>query len=142
MRYYCRSGSPVRMTFKLGIDTKTGAEELFVTGFENFQKMIDDAAESCDLNVIITRVRNGELDLLSKNKGMYGDFTNMPQTLQELMQTRIDAKYMYENLSSDVKKNMSFDDFMKDAGSKDWLKNLGFNVDEVKEEVTQDADKE
>lgn len=142
MRYFTNHGSPIRTVFKLGIDKETGAEELVIVGTENIQDFIDAAAESCDLKVIIARVRVGELELMNQRQGMYGDFTGMPQTLQEIMQTRIDAKYMYDNLPEDTKKKLDFDMFMKDAGSKEWLEGLGFKFDDIKEEVTKDADQE
>lgn len=140
MRYYTKNGSPIRVVLKLGIDSKSGAEEVFPVGTENIQDFIDAAAPSCDLNVIIARVRAGELDLMQQAQGMYGDFTGMPQTLQEIMQTRIDAKYMYDNLPDETKKKLDFDSFMKDAGSKEWLEGLGFKFEEVKEGVSDDAD--
>lgn len=142
MRYFTECGSPYRTVLKLGFDKETGAEEIFPVGVENFQEIIEAAAPSCDLNVIIARVRAGELDLLQANKGMYGDFTNMPMTLQEIMQNRIDAKYMYDNLPDETKKKLDFESFMKDAGSKEWLEGLGFKFDEVKEEVKKDAEPE
>ncbi len=141
MRYYTNSGKPVRTVFKLGIDEDTGAEELYAIGEENFQEFIDAAADSCDLNTIIARVRNGEMELLNARPGFYGDVSNMPQTLQEMLQTRIDARKMYDNLPSDQREKMDFESFMKDAGSVDWLKNLGFKFnEEVKEEVKTDAE--
>lgn len=139
MRYYTESGCPERAVYKLAVDPATGAQELYAIGKENFQELIDASAESCDLNVIIARVHAGEFDLLNKAPGYYGDVSNMPQTLQEILQTRIDARVMYNNLPVDVQKNMDFESFMKDAGSVDWLKGLGFKFDDVKEEVKDNA---
>ena len=139
MRYYTHSGSPIRPVFKLGVDPDTGAEELYCVGKEDFQEMIDASAESCDLNIIIARVNAGETELLNQRAGFYGDVSKMPMTLQEIMQTRIDARQMYNNLPDEQKKAMDFETFMKDAGSVDWLKNLGFKFEEVKEEVKTDA---
>lgn len=139
MRFYTEHGSPERAVYKLAVDPATGAQELYAIGKENFQELIDASAESCDLNVIIARVHAGEVDLLSQSNGFYGDVSEMPQTFQEILQTRIDARVMYNNLPLDVQKNMDFDSFLKDAGSVEWLKGLGFKFDEVKEEVKDNA---
>ena len=141
MRYNTCPGDRIRPVFKLGIDKETGCEEVYLVGHEDFQDMIDAAAPSCDLNVIIARIRAGEVDLLNSRPGFYGDVTQMPQTLQELMQTRIDARYMYDNLPEEVRSKIDFEAFMKDAGSQSWLEGLGYTF-EFENEVKEDADEE
>lgn len=144
MRFYTNPGRPDRAVFQLGIDPQTGAEELYPVGKENMQEFYDASADSCDLHQIIARVRAGEIELLNANPGFYGDITNVPMTMQDLLNTRIDAKRMYDNLPLETKKNMDFDDFMKDAGSRQWLEALGFRMDEIapvqKEEVKDNGD--
>lgn len=138
-RFYTHPGSPIRPSFQLGLDPSTGAEELFCVGFENFQVFIQSAAPSCDLQVIITRIRNGELALLNSRPGFYGDVTQMPTTFQELMQTKLDAQKMYDGLPEDVRKKMDFSEFLSSAGTRGWYENLGFKFD-VKEGELKDAD--
>lgn len=144
-RFYTNPGKADRVVFQLGIDSKTGAEELFSVGKENMQEFYDASADSCDLHTIIARVRNGEIDLLNARPAAYGDFTNVPMTMQDILNTRIDARRMYDNLPLETKNKMDFEEFMRDAGSREWLEALGFRMDEIapnpeQKEVTDNGD--
>lgn len=133
-RFFTHTGSPTRGVFKLYYDIETGAEELCRCGTENFQAIIQASRDSCDINTVIARVRAGEANVLNQVKGIYGDFTGVPQTIQEIMQTRIDARRMYDNLPEDRKaKFESFEAFCAQAGTVSWLEQLGFDMSEFKE---------
>lgn len=135
-RIYNVSGSPDRRVYKLKYSKETNADELVCIGKEPWQQMIDAAAPSCDIETLIVRVRNGELDALNQKQGTYGDFRDLPKSRAELLQTAIDARYMFNNLSEDQKKAFgSFGEFLENAGSPEWLKTLGVDVQsETKEE--------
>ena len=130
-RFYTNPGKPERVVFQLGIDPQTGAEELFAVGKENMQEFYDASADSCDLHTIIARVRQGEIDLLNVRSSSYGDFINIPMTMQDILNNRIDAKRMYDNLPLETRNKMDFEEFMRDAGSREWLEALGFRMDEI-----------
>lgn len=104
-------------------------------GEENIQEMIQSYAESCDINIILNRVKNGETNLLNQAKGVFGDFTKMPKTLAEFMQMQIDAERMYDGLPKEIK--IKFDNdknkFFATAGSEEWLDKCG--LIEKKEEI-------
>lgn len=142
-RIYNVSGSPDRCVYMLKFSRETNADELVCIGKEPWQEMIDAAAPSCDIETLIVRVRNGELDALNQKQGVYGDFRDVPKSRAELLQTAIDARYMFNNLTEDQKKAFgSFNEFLENAGSPEWLKTLGVDVQvsaepEVKEEVKE-----
>lgn len=126
-RFFTHSGSPFREIYKEVFVKERNCFEPQVVGKENFQTYIQSFESSCDLAVIAQRVANGELGLLNSRPGIYGDFTQAPTTLAEVLQTRIDAKNMFNNLPEDVRKKFGdLDSFLQDAGSVDWLKTLGF----------------
>lgn len=133
-RIYNESGSGLRPTFKLMYSGKTNALELKQTGVEDFQAYIESFAAGCDLNVIINKIRNGDVGQLNQTTGIYGDFTQMPQTLAEVLQIRLDAENMYNNLPDDVRSGFNgIEEFTQEAGSIDWLKKLGVKFEEPKE---------
>lgn len=142
-RYITPSGSPIRTTYQLKISTKTGVLELFEKGKEDFNAYIQSFADSCDLTNIIRRINAGELDLLNYAPGTYGDFLNVPESLQDAMNIRLDAKHTWDKLPKDQKaKFADFDDFCATAGTEDWFKKFGveFKNEKVEEsEVKTDA---
>lgn len=103
------------------------------TGKENYDEFIQSFAPSCDITVIAARVAAGEVELLNKRPGFFGDVSDMPQTLAEILQTRIDAKRMFDNLDSSVQEKFgSFDEFCENAGDLIWLEKLGVKFDRDK----------
>lgn len=141
-RIYNNPGSIYRIKYALKYSSKTNADELVPIGKEPWQEMIDAAAASCDISTIMQRVKNGEVNLLRQREAVYGDFTEMPMDKQAMLQNAIDARYFWNNLPEDQKKNFgSFSDFLEDAGSVKWLQNLGVLTDEqndTKDEVKND----
>lgn len=134
-RIFNETGRSLRPTYKLMYSGKTNALELVQTGEENFQDYIESFASGCDLNVIVNKIKMGDLSQLNKTNGMYGDFTGFPQTLAEVLQIRLDAENVYNNLPDDVRNNFDgFDAFTSEAGSIEWLSKLGVKFEEKKEE--------
>ena len=77
-RFYTNPGKADRVVFQLGIDSKTGAEELFSVGKENMQEFYDASADSCDLHTIIARVRNGEIDHTHRFDKVHNPMQHIP----------------------------------------------------------------
>lgn len=148
-RWFTKSGSGIRPVYNLVIDVRTGAEELKETGKENYDDFIQSFAPSCDITVIAARVAAGEVELLNKRPGFFGDVSEMPQTLAEILQTRIDAKRIFDNLAPEVKEKFgSLDEFCENAGDFPWLEKLGvkFDTDKavaaIEKEVMEDEQKQ
>lgn len=104
-----------------------GRIELKVTGYEDTDEIIESYRESADIEIIMKRIANGEVDLLDRHKGYYGDFTQMPKTYAEMLQLQIDSKNMFDHLPVEIKKKFNNDanEFFAQSGSKEWYDNLG-----------------
>lgn len=111
---------------------KRGVWHLEESGLTNTYLDIQASADSCDLNVIMARYRNGELDVLSQVQGTYGDFENFPKNYAEIMNMKIQAEELFYSLAADVREkyNNSPEQFMAQLGTKDGWRDLGFNFKE------------
>lgn len=132
------SGSPFKTIYSPKVDEE-GRIELVEAGVENFQEYIDSFRDSCDIQLIIKRVEQGDLTVLNKAVGFYGDVTKLPKTYAELLQLQIDSKKAFDSLPIEVKHK--FDDdanvFFATSGTEEWMKKLGI-VNEVKEVVSEE----
>lgn len=88
---------------------------------------IQSFADSCDINVIMARYRNGETDVLQQIQGVYGDFSNIPSNYAELMNAKLTAENLFNGLAPDVrsKYNNSVEQFMSEIGTRSGLEKLG-----------------
>lgn len=127
-------GDPIHIIYSPVVDKK-GKINLEVSGKENTDIIIDSYRDQTDINIIISRVRNGEVGLLNRVKGSYGDFTNLPKTFAEMLQLQIDSEKKFYSLPVEVREKFHNDknEFFVQAGSKDWFKNLGVEFSEEKQ---------
>lgn len=128
-RFYSNPGSPIyeRREARLQDD---GTYKLVVVGQTNIQEQYDaDGAVSC-LPALIARFANGEVDVLSKVQGFYGDITTAPKSFAELLQTVIDGQNLFDSLPVSIKRNFgdSFEQWFSSYGSEDWYKAMGLAV--------------
>lgn len=91
------SGSPEKPGFKLFIDEK-GRRTLKENGKIDIYAQIQSHKESVDINYILARFANGDTSALSKVQGVYGDFTNIPTSLNELQNRIVDAERLFYQL--------------------------------------------
>lgn len=127
-------GSPLHAIYRPVVG-KDGTIELEISGYENTDEKIASYEESCDVHTLIKRFHDGDLTALNKRQGMYGDFTNMPKNMAEMLQLQIDAKIAFNSLDVETKKKFDNDlnKFLATAGSEEWAEKLGYV--EAKEEV-------
>lgn len=126
-------GSEIHILYKPVVDEK-GNIDLVESGKENLKEIIQSGKESCDISVILSQAAN-DPSVLNRAPGVFGDFTNMPETYAEMLQLQIDSKRYFDKLPIEVKKKFDNDPmkFMAQAGDKEWFGKLGF-VEEKKEE--------
>lgn len=137
-RFFTHHGSKDRKTYKVIPSRTSNTLELLCTGKEDFQAYIESFKDSCDINVIIRRISNGELDLLTAQTGSYGDFSNMPTNLQDVYSAGMAARTAYESLSDEQKtKFSSFEEFAATAGTMDWIKKLGYDIEPPEEKESE-----
>lgn len=127
-------GDPIRIIYSPQVN-KDGSISIVASGKEDFQAYIQSFLSSTDMAYIMASVNAGDLSVLNRMNGMYGDFTKVPKTYAEFLQLQIDAKNTFDKLPVDVK--LKFDNdvnkFMVNAGENDWFDKLGikFNDDVI-----------
>lgn len=91
-----------------------GEVDLVPFGKEDLYAQIQSHRDSCDIHVLIARYNNGDVEALQRVQGQYGDFTVMPKTYAELLQSIIDGKRMFDGLPVDTRARFdhSFEQFM------------------------------
>lgn len=141
---FSNPGNPIHIIYAPVVEDD-GSVSLVESGKENTDEFIQSFAESCDLNVIIQRYLNGEVDVLNQRNGVYGDFTQMPKTYAEALQLKIDSERMFDSLPVEYKRLFDNDPnkFFVQAGSEEWLEKLKplMNVKENKvDEIIKESE--
>ena len=119
-------GTPIRQLYS-GSYNERGQVELKEDGTENLYDFIQSFAESTDIHAIMRRYQNGEVDVLEKVQGFYGDITEMPQTYAEALQRIADSEKVFMSLPVDVRAKFghSFSEFLAASQDSDFLDRLG-----------------
>lgn len=131
-RYHMNAGSRKKQEY-LPVYDSFGVWHLEKTKESDLYLDIQSFADSCDINVLMARYRNGETDVLSRVQGFYGDVSNIPSNYAELMNTKLQAEALFNGLSADVREkyNNSVEQFMSEIGTQAGLEKLGVKFDEA-----------
>ncbi len=123
-------GNPIKQLYT-GSYNERGQVELKEDGTENIYDFIQSFAESTDIHAIMRRFENGEVDVLEKVQGFYGDVTEMPKTYAEALQRIADSEKVFMSLPVDVRAKFghSFSEFLAASNDQDFLERLGVQVD-------------
>lgn len=135
-RIQSHPGNPIKQLFS-GSYNERGQVELKPDGTEDLYAFIQSFAESTDIHAIMRRYQNGEVDVLEKVQGFYGDVTEMPKTYAEALQRIADSESVFMSLPVDVraKFNHSFSEFLAASNDSDFLDRLGVKPIEQPEPV-------
>lgn len=148
-RIHCNHGCGVVPKYHLEVGTD-GSLDLVQDGTHDLYSSIQSHADSCNIHVILQRFANGDTAALTKVQGTYGDFTELPTTMAEVLQRSIDAQRIFSELPLDVRSKFDHDvnKFLATAGSQDWLDKMGMTsspspepvpvVDEVLDKIGGD----
>lgn len=119
-------GNPIKQLFS-GSYNERGQVELKEDGTEDLYAFIQSFAESTDIHSILQRYQNGEVDVLEKVQGFYGDITEMPHTYAEALQRIADSEKVFMSLPVDVRAKFghSFSEFLAASQEPDFLDRLG-----------------
>lgn len=130
-RIQSNSGSPIKQLYT-GSYNERGQVELKEDGTENIYDFIQSFAESTDIHAILRRYENGEVDVLEKVQGFYGDVTDMPKTYAEALQRIADSEKVFMSLPVDVRAKFghSFSEFLAASNDADFLERLGVQVEQ------------
>ncbi len=130
-RFMSNPGNPIKQLYS-GSYNERGQVELKEDGTEDLYAFIQSFAESTDIHAILRRFENGEVDVLEKVQGFYGDVTEMPRTYAEALQRIADSEKVFMSLPVEVraKFNHSFSEFLSASQDADFLDRLGLKPDE------------
>lgn len=119
-------GNPIKQLFS-GSYNERGQVELKEDGTEDLYAYIQSFAESTDIHSILKRYENGEVDVLEKVQGFYGDITEMPHTYAEALQRIADSEKVFMSLPVEVRAKFghSFSEFLSASQEADFLDRLG-----------------
>ena len=126
-RVYQKPGSPVHVLYSSKVD-EDGNIQLVESGVEDIYDSIQSHKDSCDIHVLLKRFANGEVDVLSRVQGAYGDFTSFPSTYAELLNSMIAGQAYFESLPVEVRAKFdhSFERFMASMDNMpEFLEKLG-----------------
>ncbi len=129
-RIQSNPGNPLKQLYT-GSYNERGQVELHEDGTEDLYAFIQSFAESTDIHAIMSRFENGEVDVLEKVQGFYGDVTEMPKTYAEALQRIADSEKVFMSLPVDVRAKFghSFSEFLAASNDADFLDRLGVQVD-------------
>ncbi len=129
-------GNPIKQLY-VGSYNERGQLELKEDGTEDTYAFIQSFAESTDIHSILRRYENGEVDVLEKVQGFYGDITEMPHTYAEALQRIADSEKVFMSLPVDVRAKFghSFSEFLAASQDADFLDRLGVEPDVQPEPV-------
>lgn len=130
-RIQTNPGNPIKQLYA-GSYNERGQVELREDGTEDLYAFIQSFAESTDIHAIMRRFESGEVDVLEKVQGFYGDVTEMPKTYAEALQRIADSEKVFMSLPVDVRAKFghSFSEFLASSNDADFLERLGVQVDE------------
>lgn len=131
-RVYACLGSPVRTLYGGRYDAN-GRVVLEEKGKENLYDYIQSFRDSVDLNVILARFSNGDTEALTKAQGFYADVTDFPKTMADALNRINECEEMFKSLPLEVRQKFdcSFEQFLSQSGSEDWLEKMGMKPDAV-----------
>ena len=79
------------------------------SGTVDLQERIQVQAPSTDLAFMIKRLKLGDNSVLTKKQPLYGDFTQLPSSGTELVNTLLHAEYTFNQLPVEDRKKHGYD---------------------------------
>lgn len=120
------SGSRVKQLY-VGRYDANGRIVLEEKGTEDLYAYIQSFADSVDINVILSRFANGDTEALSRAQGFYADVTDFPTNMAEALNRINECEEMFRSLPLEVRQKFdcSFEQFLSQSGTDDWLEKMG-----------------
>lgn len=127
-------GSGVHTLYSSRI-AEDGTVELIPSGTEDIYASIQSHKDSVDIHMILARYNNGDETAFARVQGVYGDFTAMPTTFAQLLNTVIQGQDYFNSLPVEVRAKFdhSFEKFMASMDNMpEFMRKVGV-TDEVSE---------
>lgn len=124
-RVYCNPGKRMKIEYQPVYDKK-GVWHLEETGETSLYDSIQSFADSVDINLIMSRYKNGEIDVLNRVQGFYGDVSNVPTNYADILNETLKAERLFMSLAPEVREryNNSISQFMSEIGTKEGQEKL------------------
>lgn len=128
------SGSRVKQLYAGRYDAN-GRVVLEEKGTDDLYAYIQSFADSVDINVILARFANGDTAALSRAQGFYADVTDFPSNMAEALNKINEFEEMFKSLPLEVRQKFdcSFEQFLSQSGTDDWLEKMGMVAHSVVE---------
>lgn len=119
LSYVSNPGVEEEIIYDYKIDSKTGVKSLVPVGKTSIKDFIQSHKDSVDLNKLMERFKNGEIDVFNRVEGFYADITEMPTTYPEMFARVQAAENAFYQLDPDVRAefNNSPSEFFAQYGS-------------------------
>lgn len=132
------AGSRVKTIYSSKV-LPTGEIVLTASGKEDVQDYINSFRESTDMSYILHQLALGNTDVLNQKQMMFGDFTDVPESLAEAQQMLIDGEAAFYKLPLDVRQkfNNDFRNWLFTSGQPEWMEKMShlINIDDVNAET-------
>nr|DAJ77623.1 MAG TPA: Scaffold protein [Microviridae sp.] len=133
-RFLTGVGSREKITYEARYNSK-GQLELNEKGKEDWYGYIQSHKDSVDIHVLLERFQRGDVDVLNRVQGFYGDITSMPSTFADALNIVRVSEDFFNSLPVDerAKYNHNFSEFLASFDSPDNLRRLfpGLDVSPV-----------
>lgn len=119
-------GSRIKILYAPVFDS-AGHMSLVESGKEDLYDYIQSHADSVDIHIILKRFAMGDVSVLSRVQGTYGDFTQMPKTFAEALNTLVAAEQYFNSLPVEVRQrfNHNFNEFIASMDKPTFAQDMG-----------------
>lgn len=111
----------------------SGVLYLEEAGKHDLYAEIQSHRDSVDIHVLLARYRNGDESAFERIQGAYGDFTKMPATFAEALNTMIAAEQYFKSLPVEVRSKYGhdFNQFISAMDSPSWFADVGIELPDI-----------
>lgn len=108
----------------IGEADEYGIINLVEVGKTDLVELHNRDADLNDVNVLYERFCNGDVSALSQVQGSYFDTFGMPKDLRGMYETIHNFESAYDSLSPEMKAKYTFEQFLDNAGSEQWIRDF------------------
>lgn len=124
-RFLTGVGSREKISYEARYNPK-GQLELHEKGKEDWYGYIQSHKDSVDIHVLLERFQRGDVDVLNRVQGFYGDITSMPSTFADALNIVRSSEEFFNSLPVEerAKFNHNFSEFLAAFDTPDNLARL------------------
>ena len=140
--FFSCPGSPVKVLYTPAL--VDGEIVLNETGKFDIAEFINSYADTTDMAFILSRLSAGDDSVLNVQRGFYGDASFLSDDHRAALDTVLSAEVYFDNLPQATREkfNDSFVDWIKSAGTPDWISRMTNDSSPSDSPVTDNLDPE